>query len=137
MQAPKTTMTENGGTAYPDPVSREERWRSSQAFPGPVQSGYVAPEQEETLIPDIPLRSIGQPEDVANALVFFASEQGGWITGPTVVSMAVIVRATLKQRRMDSNMSIQRDRHQGRMVVFLQPEPVPPGLLISPAYFSS
>lgn len=49
--------------------------------PGPVQSGYIASEGEEALIPDIPLRRIGRPEDIANAVVFFASEQAGWITG--------------------------------------------------------
>jgi len=49
--------------------------------PGPVQSGYIASELEEALIADIPLRRIGRPEDIANAVVFFASEQAGWITG--------------------------------------------------------
>ena len=49
--------------------------------PGPVQSGYIASEAEETLIADIPLRRIGRPEDIANAVVFFASEQAEWITG--------------------------------------------------------
>jgi len=49
--------------------------------PGPVQSGYISPEIEKDLIPEIPLRRIGQPEDIANAVVFFASEQAGWITG--------------------------------------------------------
>lgn len=49
--------------------------------PGPVQSGYIAPEGEKALIPDIPLRRIGRPEDIANSVVFFASEQAGWITG--------------------------------------------------------
>ena len=49
--------------------------------PGPVQSGYIASELEDALIADIPLRRIGQPEDIANAVVFFASEQASWITG--------------------------------------------------------
>jgi 3-oxoacyl-[acyl-carrier protein] reductase len=49
--------------------------------PGPVQSGYISPELEKALIPDIPLRRIGRTEDIANAVVFFASEQAGWITG--------------------------------------------------------
>jgi 3-oxoacyl-[acyl-carrier protein] reductase len=49
--------------------------------PGPVQSGYIAPEVEAALIPDIPLGRIGKPEDIANAVVFLASEQAGWITG--------------------------------------------------------
>jgi 3-oxoacyl-[acyl-carrier protein] reductase len=49
--------------------------------PGAVQSGYLAPEMEEALIADIPLRRIGRPEDIANTAVFFASEQAAWITG--------------------------------------------------------
>jgi 3-oxoacyl-[acyl-carrier protein] reductase len=49
--------------------------------PGPVQSGYISPELERALISDIPLRRIGLPEDIAHAVVFFASEQAGWITG--------------------------------------------------------
>jgi 3-oxoacyl-[acyl-carrier protein] reductase len=49
--------------------------------PGPVQSGYISSEVEEALIADIPLRRIGRPEDIANAVVFFASEKAGWITG--------------------------------------------------------
>ena len=53
--------------------------------PGPVQSGYIASEVEEALIADIPLRRIGRPEDIANAVLFFASEQAGWITGQILV----------------------------------------------------
>lgn len=49
--------------------------------PGPVQSGYISREIEEALVPDIPIRRVGRPEDIANAVVFFASEQSSWITG--------------------------------------------------------
>ncbi|MDY6952986.1 MAG: SDR family oxidoreductase [Thermodesulfobacteriota bacterium] len=49
--------------------------------PGPVQSGYISPEMEKALIPDIPVRRVGRPEDIANAVVFFASKQAAWITG--------------------------------------------------------
>jgi 3-oxoacyl-[acyl-carrier protein] reductase len=49
--------------------------------PGPVQSGYISHELEKALMPDIPLGRIGLPEDIANAVVFFASAQAGWITG--------------------------------------------------------
>ena len=48
--------------------------------PGPVQSGYIPPEVEKA-VQDIPLRRIGRPEDIANAVVFFASEQASWVTG--------------------------------------------------------
>ena len=49
--------------------------------PGPVQSGYISPGLEQALILDIPIRRVGRPEDIANAVVFFASEQAAWITG--------------------------------------------------------
>lgn len=49
--------------------------------PGPVQSGYIPSEAERELITDIPLKRIGRPEDIANAVVFFASKQAAWITG--------------------------------------------------------
>jgi 3-oxoacyl-[acyl-carrier protein] reductase len=48
--------------------------------PGPVQSGYISPGLEAALIQDIPARRIGRPEDIAHAVVFFASEQASWIT---------------------------------------------------------
>ena len=49
--------------------------------PGPVQTGYITPELEEKLIPEIPLRRVGLPEDVADVIVFLTSEQARWITG--------------------------------------------------------
>ena len=52
--------------------------------PGPVQSGYIAPESEKELIGEIPLRRIGQPEDIADVIIFLASEQARWITGQVI-----------------------------------------------------
>jgi 3-oxoacyl-[acyl-carrier protein] reductase len=49
--------------------------------PGPVQTGYIPEELQEELTADISLRRIGEPEDIADAVLFFASEQAGWITG--------------------------------------------------------
>jgi 3-oxoacyl-[acyl-carrier protein] reductase len=49
--------------------------------PGPVQTGYY----DEALVRRekrrIPLGRIGRPEDIANAVLFFASDQASWITG--------------------------------------------------------
>ena len=53
--------------------------------PGPVQSGYISLEMEAALIKDIPLRRIGHPEDIANTVVFLASEQASWITGQVII----------------------------------------------------
>jgi 3-oxoacyl-[acyl-carrier protein] reductase len=36
---------------------------------------------EESLALTIPLGRIGQPEDVADVMVFLASEQARWLTG--------------------------------------------------------
>ncbi|MBN2004516.1 MAG: SDR family oxidoreductase [Anaerolineae bacterium] len=52
--------------------------------PGPVQTGYIREEFENELIPAIPLRRIGQPADIADAIVFLASEQARWITGQVI-----------------------------------------------------
>jgi len=52
--------------------------------PGPVQTGYIATEFERELIPSIPLRRLGQPEDIADAIVFLASEQARWLTGQVI-----------------------------------------------------
>lgn len=49
--------------------------------PGPVQTGYIDAALEQQMIPSIPLRRIGYPDDIADAIVFLASEQARWITG--------------------------------------------------------
>lgn len=49
--------------------------------PGPVQTGWITTELEESVVPSIPLRRVGTPSDIADAVVFFASQQARWITG--------------------------------------------------------
>ncbi len=39
---------------------------------------------QRALVDGIALKHLGAPEDIANAVVFFASEQAGWITGQTL-----------------------------------------------------
>jgi 3-oxoacyl-[acyl-carrier protein] reductase len=52
--------------------------------PGPVQTGYITRESEEELLSGIPLCRIGDPQDIADAIVFLASEQARWITGQVI-----------------------------------------------------
>jgi 3-oxoacyl-[acyl-carrier protein] reductase len=40
--------------------------------------------QREALLRDIPLQRLGEPQDIAAAVVFLASAQGGYITGQTL-----------------------------------------------------
>ncbi len=49
--------------------------------PGAVQTGWMPPELEKEIAAGYPLRRIGQPEDIAQAAIFFASDQANWITG--------------------------------------------------------
>jgi 3-oxoacyl-[acyl-carrier protein] reductase len=49
--------------------------------PGPIQTGYLTPEQEQAVAAGTPLGRVGCPEDVADVILFLASEQARWITG--------------------------------------------------------
>lgn len=49
--------------------------------PGPIQTGWIPSESEQTIVEDIPLGRIGRPDDVADVVVFLASEQARWVTG--------------------------------------------------------
>ena len=49
--------------------------------PGPIQTGYITPEAEAEIAAGTPLGRVGRPEDVAEVVVFLASEQGRWLTG--------------------------------------------------------
>ena len=41
-------------------------------------------EQREKLLVLVPAKRIGQPEDIAHAVVFLASEEASYITGSTI-----------------------------------------------------
>jgi 3-oxoacyl-[acyl-carrier protein] reductase len=49
--------------------------------PGPIQTGWLTPEQETAISAGTPLRRCGTPQDVADVLVFLASDQAHWLTG--------------------------------------------------------
>ena len=49
--------------------------------PGPIQTGYLTPNAEADNARYTPLHRVGQPDDVADVIVFLASEQARWLTG--------------------------------------------------------
>jgi 2-hydroxycyclohexanecarboxyl-CoA dehydrogenase len=58
--------------------------------PGPTDTALFAsmggdnPKLREGLVKAIPLRRLATPEDIANAVAFFASDEASYITGQTV-----------------------------------------------------
>lgn len=48
---------------------------------GPIQTGWITPALEAEIAARTPLGRVGQPDDIADAIVFLASHQARWITG--------------------------------------------------------
>jgi 3-oxoacyl-[acyl-carrier protein] reductase len=49
--------------------------------PGPIQTGWIPLEAEESIVETIPLGRMGRSDDVADVIVFLASDQARWVTG--------------------------------------------------------
>ncbi len=93
--SPATTAVYNATKAAVDNLTRTfakelgaRKIRVNAVNPGPIETegthsaGMVGPFQAFAAI--TPLGRIGQPDDIAPAVVFFASPASGWITGETL-----------------------------------------------------
>ena len=49
--------------------------------PGPIQTGWIPAEEAAAIEATIPLGRLGEPKDVADVVLFLASEQARWVTG--------------------------------------------------------
>lgn len=52
--------------------------------PGPTQTGWIDEELEKAVIPLIPMSKLIQPEDIAETILFLASEQAKMLTGQVI-----------------------------------------------------
>ena len=52
--------------------------------PGPTQTGWIDQELEEAVLPIIPMGKLIQPEDIAETILFLASEQARMLTGQVI-----------------------------------------------------
>ena len=52
--------------------------------PGPTQTGWIDKALEEAVIPRIPMGKLISPEDIAESILFLASEQAKMITGQVI-----------------------------------------------------
>ncbi|MEU3271168.1 SDR family oxidoreductase [Saccharomonospora sp. NPDC006951] len=55
--------------------------RVNAVAPGPVQTGWIGEELIGKAREIVPMGRVGEPEDIADAVVFLASHQARWITG--------------------------------------------------------
>jgi 3-oxoacyl-[acyl-carrier protein] reductase len=69
-------------------LSKELRGRNitvNAVAPGPTATGLFLDGKPQELIDQLskraPLERLGQPEDIANAVAFFAGPDGAWING--------------------------------------------------------
>lgn len=52
--------------------------------PGPIQTGYITEDMEQSINENTPLGRVGYPDDIADVVVFLASEQGRWVSGQLI-----------------------------------------------------
>lgn len=55
--------------------------------PGPTQTGWIDSEFEKQVIPIIPMGQLIQPEDIADTILFLASERAKMLTGQVIKSI--------------------------------------------------
>ena len=63
--------------------SLQNRVTANLIAPGATQTGWITP-FEKIIVPDVPAGRIGQPEDIAEAILLLASQQAHWINCATV-----------------------------------------------------
>ena len=52
--------------------------------PGPTQTGWIDSEFEKEVVPIIPMGKLVQPEDIADAILFLASNKAKMLTGQVI-----------------------------------------------------
>ena len=65
--------------------------RINVVAPGPIETGMLnrftgTPEKKAALISGVPMKRIGQPEEVAAAILFLASDKASFITGASLAA---------------------------------------------------
>ena len=81
---PTSKFAVNGMTKSLARELGKDNIRVNAVAPGVIRTGMVAALPEsviQPLINTIPLRRVGEPEDIANAFVFLASDMASYITG--------------------------------------------------------
>ncbi|WAE71320.1 SDR family oxidoreductase [Streptomonospora nanhaiensis] len=62
-------------------ASLERHYRVNAVAPGPVQTGWMDEELVARAGEAVPMGRVGEPDDIADAVVYLASHQARWVTG--------------------------------------------------------
>jgi acetoacetyl-CoA reductase len=85
------TASKSGGTGFTKSLAQENAGKGITV--NTVCPGYIATDMvkavpaevlEKSVLPHIPVRRLGEPEEVARCVVFLVSEESGFITGSTL-----------------------------------------------------
>lgn len=63
--------------------------RCNSVHPGKIVTDMTRPSREalgEAVVDDVPMRRLGEPVDIANCVLFLASEEAGFVTGAELVA---------------------------------------------------
>ncbi len=58
--------------------------RVNAIAPGEIKTSILSPETEKQLVPDIPMKRLGTPEEVAKTIYFLCSDQSSYVNGAEI-----------------------------------------------------
>ena len=58
--------------------------RVNAIAPGEIKTAILSPDTEKEMVPDIPMRRLGTPEEVAKTIYFLCSEQASYVNGAEI-----------------------------------------------------
>ena len=58
--------------------------RVNAIAPGEIKTAILSPDTEKEMVPDIPMRRLGTPEEVAKTIYFLCSEQSSYVNGAEI-----------------------------------------------------
>ena len=58
--------------------------RVNAIAPGEIKTSILSPSTEEQLVPEIPMRRLGTPEEVAKTIYFLCSQQSSYVNGAEI-----------------------------------------------------